>query len=52
MSTAAQAYAMLGNQTLWDTARHCHEALRQAGVAYAVVDGVLRRTHKDFADVV
>jgi precorrin-2 methylase len=40
MSTAAQAYAMLGNQTLWDTARHCHEALRQAGVAYAVVGGV------------
>jgi hypothetical protein len=40
MTTAAQAYAMLGNQTLWDAARQSHEALRQAQIAHAVVGGV------------
>jgi hypothetical protein len=40
MTTAAQAYAMLGNQTLWDAARQCHEALLQAQIAHAVVGGV------------
>jgi hypothetical protein len=40
MNTAAQTYAMLGNQTLWDAAQQCHEALRQAQIAHAVVGGV------------
>jgi hypothetical protein len=40
MSTAAQAYAMLGNQTLWDAAQQCHDALRHTQIAHAVVGGV------------
>jgi hypothetical protein len=40
MTTAAQAYAMLGNQPLWNAARQCHEALLRARVAHAVVGGV------------
>jgi hypothetical protein len=40
MTTAAQAYAILGNQTLWDAARQCHDALQQAHIAHAVLGGV------------
>jgi hypothetical protein len=40
MNTTAQTYAMLGNQTLWEAARNCHQALRQAEIAHAVVGGV------------
>lgn len=40
MPTAQQVYAMLGNQSLWDVAQTCHEALIQGGVPYAVVGGV------------
>jgi hypothetical protein len=40
MSTAAQVYAMLGNETLWQAAQQCHAALRQADIAHAVIGGV------------
>ena len=40
MISAAQTYAMLGNETLWDTARQCHRALREAQIPHAVVGGV------------
>jgi hypothetical protein len=38
--TAAQVYAMLGNETLWQVARQCHAALRDAGVPHAIAGGV------------
>lgn len=40
MVTAAQTYAMLGNETLWDAARQCHRTLRDGGIPHAVVGGV------------
>src|SRR5687767_14851517 len=40
MKTAAQVYAMLGNETLWETARQCHATLQQGAFAHAVVGGV------------
>jgi len=38
--TAAQVYAMLGNETLWEVAQQCHAALRDAGVPHAIAGGV------------
>ena len=43
MLSAARTYAMLGNETLWDAAIETKLACGQ---------GNLRRTHKDFVDVV
>jgi hypothetical protein len=40
MITAARVYAMLGNQTLWHAAQHCHAVLSQADIAHAVIGGV------------
>ena len=40
MNTAQKAYAMLGNESLWDVARRCHELLTDAGIAYCVCGGV------------
>jgi hypothetical protein len=40
MNTAQATYAMLDNQTLWDTAVECHAALEAAGVPHAIVGGV------------
>lgn len=40
MATAARVYAMLGNETLWQTALRCHAALREADIAHAVIGGV------------
>jgi len=40
MTTAAQVYAMLGNETLWQAAQQCHNALRQANIPHAVLGGV------------
>lgn len=37
---AERVYAMLGNETLWDTAVRCHELLSKAGIAYSVCGGV------------
>ena len=31
---------MLGNESLWDTAKACHQALSGAGIPYAVAGGV------------
>lgn len=31
---------MLGNETLWETARHCHAILQQEEIAHAVLGGV------------
>lgn len=38
--TAQQAYGMLENQTLWQTARHCHQLLKDAQIPHALVGGV------------
>jgi hypothetical protein len=38
--SAARVYAMLGNESLWETAKTCHELLTDAGVPYAVAGGV------------
>lgn len=40
MTSAQQAYAMLGNETLWDAARQCHDVLRAAVIPHAVAGGV------------
>ena len=31
---------MLGNETLWETARHCDAVLRDKGLPHAIVGGV------------
>jgi hypothetical protein len=38
--SAERAYAMLGNESLWETAKTCHELLTDAGIPYAVAGGV------------
>jgi hypothetical protein len=38
--TAQQAYAMLENQSLWQTATQCHQLLQAAGIPHALVGGV------------
>ena len=38
--SAEKAYSILGNATLWDTARLCHELLDKEGIAHAVIGGV------------
>ena len=38
--STAQIFAMLGNETLWDAARLCHDVLSGAGVPHAVRGGV------------
>src|SRR5207247_1992437 len=40
MNSAQSTYQMLDNQTLWDTAAHCHAALHAAGIPHAIVGGV------------
>ena len=40
MITTAETYALLGNQSLWDTAQQCHRALKDADVPHAIVGGV------------
>jgi len=40
MTTARKVYAMLGNETLWDTASQCNRILTEAGIAYSVCGGV------------
>jgi hypothetical protein len=40
MISAAKAYRMLGNETLWDVAMQCHTLLEQAKIAHAVLGGV------------
>jgi hypothetical protein len=31
---------MLGNESLWDVARECHEVLQRAGIPHAIIGGV------------
>lgn len=40
MPDTARIYAMLENESLWDTAVHCHAALAAAKVPHAVIGGV------------
>lgn len=40
MTTAARAYEMLGNESLWQVARRCHDLLSQAGIPYGVCGGI------------
>jgi hypothetical protein len=40
MITARKVYAMLGNESLWDTAAQCDRLLAEAGIAYSVCGGV------------
>ena len=40
MISAERVYAMLGNETLWETAKVCHELLADAHVPYAIAGGV------------
>jgi hypothetical protein len=38
--SAERVYAMLGNGTLWETAKSCHELLSEAQIPHAVAGGV------------
>lgn len=40
MPTAQRVYAMLENESLWETAVRCHELLAQAKIPHAVIGGV------------
>lgn len=40
MITAKRAYAMLGNESLWDVAQRCHELLAREEIPHAVIGGV------------
>lgn len=40
MKTTQKVYAMLGNESLWDVAAHCHEVLSQANFAHSIRGGV------------
>jgi hypothetical protein len=38
--TAERVYSMLGNESLWETTKTCHDALLDAGLPHAVAGGV------------
>lgn len=40
MVTAAQVYKMLGNESLWDVVRRCHDLFHEAQIPYGVCGGV------------
>lgn len=40
MPTAKEVYAMLGNESLWQAANHCHELLREAQIPHLICGGV------------
>lgn len=40
MISAERVYAMLGNESLWETAKTCHELLADAQIPYAIAGGV------------
>ena len=40
MTSAQRVYAMLGNETLWETAARCHELLSENQVPHAICGGV------------
>lgn len=40
MFTAQKVYAMLGNESLWQTAEHCHQILAAAKIPHAIMGGV------------
>lgn len=40
MASTEKIYTMLGNETLWDTALHCHALLTTANIPYSVCGGV------------
>src|SRR6266852_1096941 len=40
MFTAKKVYAMLENESLWQTAAHCHQILAAAKIPHAVMGGV------------
>ena len=40
MLTAQKVYAMLENQSLWQTATQCHKLLTDAKIPHAVMGGV------------
>jgi hypothetical protein len=40
MISAERTYAMLGNETLWETAKSCHELLANADIPHAILGGV------------
>ena len=37
---ASRTYAMLGNETLWEVAQHCHQLLEEAEIPHAIVGGM------------
>lgn len=40
MISAERVYALLGNETLWETAVRCHELLTKASIPYSICRGV------------
>jgi hypothetical protein len=40
MANSKKVYQMLGNESLWDAVRECHEVLQRAGTPHAIIGGV------------
>ncbi len=40
MTTTSRIYAMLGNESLWEVASHCHELFRKSEVSHSICGGV------------
>ncbi|MCC7338070.1 MAG: hypothetical protein IT422_23515 [Pirellulaceae bacterium] len=54
MTTTQKVYVMLGNESLWEVAAHCHEVLSQANFAHSICGGAavcLHGYHRNTTDV-
>ena len=40
MITTQRVYAMLGNESLWEVALHCHELFQRSNIAHSICGGV------------
>ena len=40
MITTQRIYAMLGNESLWEVASHCHELFQRSNIAHSICGGV------------
>ena len=40
MTTAQRIYTLLGNESLWDIASHCHSLFQKSNVAHSICGGV------------
>ena len=45
MITTEKAYAMLGNESLWEIAQRCHQMFKQASIPHSICGGVAVCVH-------